>query len=114
MVVPIFIQRALAGEDIPIFGDGTQKEVLDMLEMWSIALWNCEKKNTVGEVFNIGNTKEITIEELAHLIIEKCNSSSKLKYIPYEKAYGKGFEDMRRRKPNTKKLKERLLGLSQK
>lgn len=111
MVVPIFIQKALAGEDIPIFGDGTQKRSFGYVEdVVNCTMKLLEKENTIGEVFNIGNAKEITIEELAYLIIEKCNSSSKLKYIPYEKAYGKGFEDMRRRKPNTKKL-EKAIGI---
>ena len=69
-----------------------------------------EKEESLGEVFNIGNGSEITINELAEKVITKTKSTSKIKYIPYNEAYGEGFEDMKRRKPNTSKL-ENAIGL---
>ncbi len=105
MVVPIFIQKALAGEDIPIFGDGKQKRSFGYVgDAVKCIMKLVEKENSIGEVFNIGNTSEITINDLANKIIKRCNSNSKIKYISYKKAYGSGFEDMKRRKPNTNKL----------
>ena len=64
-----------------------------------------EQEESLGEVFNIGNGSEITINELAEKVIKKTKSSSKISYIPYNEAYGEGFEDMKRRKPNTSKWK---------
>jgi UDP-glucose 4-epimerase len=109
MVVPTFIQRALAGEDIPIFGDGTQKRSFGYVgDAVKCIVKLVEKENSVGEVFNIGNTSEITINDLAETIIKRSKSSSKIKYISYEKAYGSGFEDMKRRKPNADKLEKAI------
>ena len=105
MVVPIFIQKALSGEDIPIFGDGSQKRSFGYVgDAVKCTMKLVEQKNSLGEVFNIGNNNEITINELATKIIHKTKSISKRRYISYDKAYGKGFEDMKRRKPNTTKL----------
>jgi UDP-glucose 4-epimerase len=109
MVVPIFIQKALSGEDIPIFGDGTQKRSFGYVgDAVNCIVKLVEKENSIGEVFNIGNTSEITINDLAETIIKRSNSSSKIKYISYEKAYGSGFEDMKRRKPNANKLEKAI------
>ena len=105
MVLPIFIQKAISGEDIPVYGDGEQMRsfgyVRDAVKC-TIALMDNE--NSLGEVFNIGNETEISINDLADLVIKKCNSSSKIIYKSYEEAYGTGFEDMKRRKPNSDKL----------
>jgi UDP-glucose 4-epimerase len=110
MVVPIFIQKALSGEDIPIFGDGNQKRSFGYVgDAVKCTIKLVEQENSLGEVFNIGNNNEITINELATKIIHKTKSISKLRYISYDKAYGEGFEDMKRRKPNTAKL-ERAIG----
>jgi UDP-glucose 4-epimerase len=66
-----------------------------------------------GDVFNIGNDREVTINELAQRVKEMANSESEVDHIPYEKAYGPGFEDMERRCPNIEKLKE-LIGFKPK
>jgi UDP-glucose 4-epimerase len=66
-----------------------------------------------GDVFNVGNDKEVTINELARKVKEMTGSSSAIEHIPYEKAYGPGFEDMRRRCPNIKKIRK-LIGFEPK
>ncbi|MDA8753888.1 GDP-mannose 4,6-dehydratase [Candidatus Marinimicrobia bacterium] len=114
MVIPIFIQKALAGDPLPIFGDGKQKRSFaymgDVIEAITKLM---DTESAVGEVFNVGNKKEITINELAELIIAKCDSSSKIEYISYRNAYGSGFEDMSRRKPNLGKI-EKFIGYNPK
>ena len=64
-----------------------------------------DNDRSIGEVFNIGSDRLITIDELAKLVISELKSDSTIEYIPYTKAYSKGFEDMRRRKPSTEKLR---------
>ena len=114
MVVPSFIKCALANEPIPIYGSGKQSrcftyisDVVDGL----IAL--SEEPKAVGEVFNIGNPEEITIENLAKKIKKMTNSKSELKYISYSEAYGEGFEDMMRRIPDISKI-QKYVGYSPK
>lgn len=101
MVVPRFVEAALKHEPITIYGTGEQTRcfghVLDVVEaIVRIAFAD----NTIGKVINIGNDFEISINDLAKRIIEKTNSKSKVVYIPYQEAYGDGFEDMGRRVPN--------------
>ena len=109
MVIPIFVQKALIGDDIPIFGDGEQKRsftyVGDVINGMTKLMAN---DKSLGQVINIGNESEITINELAKLVIEKTSSKSKIKYISYKDAYGKGFEDMRRRKPDLTKIQKMI------
>ena len=101
MVVPRFVKAALADEPITIYGDGTQTRcfahVYDVVDA-VIALAFAE--NTVGKVINIGNDFEISINGLAQKIIDQTASKSKIVYVPFEEAYGDGFEDMERRVPN--------------
>lgn len=110
MVLPIFVKKALANDPIPIFGDGLQKRsfthVSDAIK-GIIALMNT--KEAFGNVFNVGNENEITILDLAKRVIERSKSHSEVEYISYEKAYGNGFEDMRRRKPDLTKIRK-LIG----
>ena len=101
MVVPRFIKAALINEPITIYGDGNQTRcfahVYDVVDaVMAIAFAN----NTIGKVINIGNDFEISINSLAKKIIEETNSKSEIVYVPYEEAYGDGFEDMERRVPN--------------
>lgn len=106
MVIPRFMQWALAGEPIQVYGDGEQSRcfanVHDVVKA-IVLLANCEEAN--GKVFNIGSQEEITILELAQKIREKTGSSSETILIPYNQAYEEGFEDMRRRVPDTSKIK---------
>jgi UDP-glucose 4-epimerase len=101
MVVPRFISAAINDEPITIYGTGEQTRcfghVLDVIDaVISVAF----SENTIGQVINIGNDKEISMNNLAKKIIELTNSASQIKYIPYSEAYGDGFEDMERRVPN--------------
>ncbi|MBF0216710.1 MAG: GDP-mannose 4,6-dehydratase [Candidatus Omnitrophica bacterium] len=107
MVIPRMVKQALLGNPITVYGDGKQKRCFtyidDALE-GVVGLMNSE--TAPGEIFNIGNTAEVTIEELAGRIKKLANSRSKIVYVPYEKAYEKGFEDMKRRKPDLGKIKK--------
>jgi UDP-glucose 4-epimerase len=109
MVVPRFVNAALNNEPINIYGDGTQSRVFchvqDAIEAL-LALVGTE--TTINEVYNVGGTGEITIKQLAETIIKQTNSKSTIEYIPYEKAYAPGFEDMQRRVPEISKIKEAI------
>jgi UDP-glucose 4-epimerase len=101
MVVPRFISAAMQNEPITIYGTGEQTRcfghVLDVIDaVISVAFSDI----TIGQVINIGNDKEISMNNLAKKIIELTNSASQIEYIPYSEAYGDGFEDMERRVPN--------------
>jgi len=93
------------GQEVRVGGDGLQSRcfcfVKDTVEALA-RLQNCAAAR--GEVFNIGSTEEITILELAKLVIATLGSKSKIELVPYEKAYAPGFEDMRRRKPSVEKI----------
>jgi UDP-glucose 4-epimerase len=105
MVIPTFVHRALMGDPIPVFGDGSQMRSFTYVEDVVGGVVKLMAHNeAIGHVFNMGNSNEITIKELAELIIKKTNSTSKINYIPFKEAYGYGFEDMKRRKPNISKL----------
>ena len=105
MVIPNFVSSALINETIKIFGDGTQSRVFchvhDVVRA-IIGIMNNDK--TIGEVFNVGGEKEISITDLAKLIVSKTKSNSKITYVKYEDAYPLGFEDMLRRVPNIDKI----------
>jgi UDP-glucose 4-epimerase len=105
MVLPRFIAAAKTGEPLKVFGDGAQSRcfclVHDVVEAL-VRLQHCEKAR--GEIFNIGGTEEISILELAKLVVATLGSKSKIELIPYDQAYAPGFDDMRRRKPLVEKL----------
>ncbi len=105
MVVPNFVKQALAGKPITVYGDGKQSRcfthVSDVVRAL-IALMDHEP--AYGQVYNIGNNNEISIGDLAKQVREMCNSKSEIVYIPYEKAYEQGFEDMPRRVPDLSKI----------
>jgi UDP-glucose 4-epimerase len=112
MVIPRFVGQALKNEPITVFGDGTQTRtftyVKDVVEALMVLM---ASDQSVGEVINIGGVEEISISELARKIIEMTESSSEIKLIPYEEAFGKDFEDMQRRVPSTEKL-ARIIGFA--
>jgi UDP-glucose 4-epimerase len=105
MVIPTFVRQALAGQPITIFGDGSQSRsftyVGDVVRAM-VALINDPR--AIGQVFNIGNGREITIAELAEKIRALTGSSSEIVRIPYDQAYESGFEDMPRRVPDIRKI----------
>lgn len=108
MVVPRFVQRAVAGEPITVFGDGEQTRAF------------CDVRDTVaildrlasmpdlpnGEIVNVGSEREISINDLARLVIECAGSRSAIEHIPYGEAYGAEFEDIRHRRPSLAKLRQ--------
>src|SRR5438874_8420163 len=110
MVVPRFVQAALSGEPLIVHGDGEQTRcfahVSDVVNALSKTL---EKPECFGQVINLGNDNEITINQLAKVAVELAGSKSEIRHIPYSEAYGEGFEDMRRRVPSLEKAR-RLLG----
>ena len=110
MVVPRFVHAALKNETIEIHGDGTQSRcfghVADVVEGLTKLI---ETPACFGTVVNLGNSEEISINGLAERAIALTGSSSKIKYISYDEAYGAGFEDMQRRVPNLEKA-ARLIG----
>ncbi len=110
MVVPNFVKAAVRGEPLIVHGDGGQSRcfghVLDVIEGLTRVI---ETPECFGQVVNIGNAEEVTIKQLAEKAIALTESASEIKYIPYEEAYGEGFEDMRRRVPSLEKAK-RLVG----
>ena len=105
MVLPRFIAAAKKNEPLKVFGDGKQSRcfgfVHDVVEAL-VRLQNCPQAR--GEIFNIGGTEEVSMLELAQLVVKTLDSKSKIELIPYDKAYAPGFDDMRRRKPLVAKL----------
>lgn len=106
MVVPRFVQAALKNEPITIYGTGEQTrcfghvyDAVDAMVRISSA------QNTIGKVINVGNNFEISINDLAKKVIAQTNSKSEIVYVPYDQAYGEGFEDMERRVPNIELIK---------
>ena len=101
MVVPRFVKAALANKPITIYGDGNQTRCFaHVYDVVDAVLAIAFADNTIGKVINIGNDFEISINGLAKRIIDQTGSNSEIVYVPYEEAYGDGFEDMERRVPN--------------
>jgi UDP-glucose 4-epimerase len=107
MVLPRFVRQALAGDDLTVYGNGTQARcfahVLDVI--YGIVLL-LEEEQAVGRAFNIGATTETAIVELARNVIERTGSDSAIRLVPYDEAYEHGFEELGRRKPDTGALHE--------
>ena len=105
MVVPRFIERALCGESLLVHGDGTQTRTFTYIEDAVRAILGVlEEDRCVGEIINIGGREEITILDLAKKIIALTGSKSKIELVPYEKVYGRDFDDMQRRVPSLEKI----------
>ena len=109
MVVPSFVRQALAEDSITVYGDGDQRRcfchVADVVRALADLM---EDETAHGEVFNIGSTEEISIADLARRVRDLAGSSSEIEFVPYDEAYEEGFEDMRRRVPDTRKIAEQL------
>jgi UDP-glucose 4-epimerase len=110
MVVPRFVRQALAGKPITVYGDGTQRRcfchVKDVVSALADLMLGEE---AYGQVFNVGSTEEISIDDLAQRVRQLASSDSEIVTIPYDEAYAEGFEDMVRRMPDTSKIHD-LLG----
>jgi UDP-glucose 4-epimerase len=114
MVIPNFVQQALTGQDITVYGDGTQTRCFTHVSDVTEALIAvAEHPEAVGEVYNIGGDHEISMLELAEKIKHLTESASNIVFVPYEQAYEAGFEDMMRRVPDISKIRA-LIGYSPK
>ncbi len=106
MVLPTFVNAAISCEDLPIYGDGQQVRCLcDVRDVVEVLPRLLATRACHGRVFNIGSDRPLTIEHLADLVIRTLGSSSGKKFIPYDTAYGHGFEDLRRRVPDLSRIR---------
>jgi UDP-glucose 4-epimerase len=109
MVIPRFVTQALRNEPLTVFGDGAQSRCFTYVgDVVPALIKLMDRKDLCGEVFNIGGNRPIAIKDLANLVIEKTGSTAGVTFIPYEEAYGPGFEDMRARMPNIEKIHEAI------
>jgi len=106
MVVPRFVHAALKNEPITIYGDGTQSRVFCHVSdaIQAIATM-AATDSTIGDVYNVGGTGEVTIKQLAGQVLSVTGSKSEITYTPYSDAYPAGFEDVQRRVPDISKVK---------
>ena len=105
MVLPTFVSQALEGQPLTVYGTGKQSRCFGYVgDAVTAVLKLMDSDRAVGEVVNIGNDEEISIEGLAALVKQRTGSSSPIQYIPYDQAYEPGFEDMARRVPSVDKL----------
>ena len=107
MVVPRFVRAALQGKPLQVYGDGQQSRCFTYVGDAVRAVMSLiDEPAAIGEVFNVGNPEEVTIEALAHRVVALTGSASPVTYLSYEEAYEAGFEDMRRRVPAIDKLSQ--------
>jgi UDP-glucose 4-epimerase len=107
MVLPRFVRQAVAGEDVTVYGDGAQTRCfIHVLDTVQALVTLCEEPRATGSVFNIGNTVPISIFDLACRVIERAGSASRIAVVPYDQAYAPGFEELGRRHPDTRLLRE--------
>ena len=107
MVVPRFVQAALARQTLRVYGDGEQQRCFCNVRDVVDAIYRlAQTPEAVGDVFNIGSNEEVTMMELAQRVRGRVNSPSDIALIPYDEAYEAGFEDFRRRVPSTDKLRQ--------
>ncbi len=109
MVIPTFVRQALLGEPLTVFGDGKQSRcfayVGDIVPALVTLMNRCDIN---GEAFNIGNNERVTMEDLARRVIARTGSASEIRYVPYDQAYGPGYEDMRHREPGLEKIRDAI------
>jgi UDP-glucose 4-epimerase len=105
MVIPNFVSQALQGIPLTVHGDGTQSRCFCHVKDVVPALVELVTRPvTYGKVFNVGSNREVTMRELAELVVSMTESSSEIRYIPYAEAYPPGFEDMQRRMPDITRI----------
>jgi nucleoside-diphosphate-sugar epimerase len=110
MVIPNFVRQALAGEDITVYGDGSQSRCFTHVsDVVGALIRLIETGEAIGEVYNIGSDREVTILELAEKVKSLTGSDSRIVFVPYDQAYEEGFEDMPRRVPDLSKI-HKLIG----
>jgi UDP-glucose 4-epimerase len=107
MVIPTFVKQALAGRPITVYGDGKQTRCFGYVgDVVGALIKLMDTTESIGQVFNIGSTEEISILQLAEKVKELTQSTSEIVFVPYDDAYEEGFEDMPRRVPDTTKIKQ--------
>ena len=105
MVVPSLVRQALVGDDVTVFGTGDQRRCFcHVLDTVSAVIGLLDHPDSPGDPFNIGADNEVSIDELAAMVVERTGSSSRIVHVPYEVAYEEGFEDMERRVPDITKI----------
>jgi UDP-glucose 4-epimerase len=105
MVIPNFVRQALKGEEITVYGDGSQSRCFSHVsDVVGALIRLIESRKAVGEVYNIGSDREVTVLELAERVKSLTGSDSKIVFVPYDQAYEEGFEDMLRRVPDLSKI----------
>lgn len=109
MVVPRFVRWAIRNEPIVVYGDGEQQRCFcNVHDVIGAIHQLAEDETAIGQLFNIGNTEEISIMQLAERVRDRADSASPIHTLPYEEAYETGFEDFRRRVPNLDKIKRQI------
>ncbi|MEP6568714.1 MAG: GDP-mannose 4,6-dehydratase [Acidobacteriota bacterium] len=107
MVIPTFVKQALAGRPITVYGNGKQTRCFGYVgDVVGALIKLMDTAESVGRVFNIGSTEEISIVKLAEKVKELTHSASEIVFVPYDEAYEEGFEDMPRRVPDTSKINQ--------
>jgi len=107
MVIPTFVKQALAGRPITVYGDGKQTRCFGYVgDVVGALIKLMDTTDSIGQVFNIGSTEEISILQLAEKVKELTKSTSEIVFVPYDDAYEEGFEDMPRRVPDTTKINQ--------
>ena len=107
MVIPRFASQAIRGEALTVYGDGRQTRCFCYVgDVVDALVKLIDHPEACGRVYNIGGTEEVSIEELAHRVIDMAGSDSKVRYVPYAEAYEEGFEDMQRRVPDTTRARQ--------
>ena len=107
MVIPTFVKQALAGRPITVYGDGRQTRCFGYVgDVVGALIKLMDTTESIGQVFNIGSTEEISILQLAEKVKELTQSTSEIVFVPYDDAYEEGFEDMPRRVPDTNKINQ--------
>jgi UDP-glucose 4-epimerase len=107
MVLPRFVQKALAGDPLTVYGDGKQARCFcHVSDAVSALIKLSQCKNAYGKVINVGSEEEISILNLAKKVIKQTNSNSQIEFLSYDKAYTQGFDDMQRRVPDLSRVKE--------
>ncbi len=105
MVIPTFVKQALGGRPITVFGDGSQTRCFaHVSDVVGALIKLMDHPDALGQVFNIGSNEEVTIAELAERVRLLTDSRSEIVFIPYDRAYEEGFEDMPRRVPDISKI----------
>jgi UDP-glucose 4-epimerase len=109
MVLPRFVQAALSGQPLQVYGDGTQTRcfchVADVVDALAKLM---STPSAIGEVFNLGSDQEISMNDLAKRVIELAGSKSSIEHVPYEIAYGQQFDDLARRVPGLDKIRKAI------